>query len=66
MIPLIIGSVTHAALLIYLEKSSHGQFSGSFFSFLPEYLNGIYLAINMPGNFGVDFHAQRQAQRDGT
>jgi Acyltransferase family len=54
MIPLIIGSVTHAALQIYLEKSSHGQFSGSFFSFLPEYFNGVYLAINMPGNFA--FH----------
>jgi len=38
MIPLIIGSVTHAALQIYLEKSSHGQFSGSFFSFLPSIL----------------------------
>jgi len=54
MIPLIIGSVTHAALQIYLEKSSHGQFSGSFISFLPEYFNGVYLAINMPGNFA--FH----------
>jgi len=54
MIPLIIGSVTHAALQIYLEKLSHGQFSGSFFSFLPEYFNGVYLAIDMPGNFA--FH----------
>ena len=54
MIPLIIGSVTHAALQIYLEKSSHGQFSGSFFSFLPEYFKGVYLAINLPGN--IAFH----------
>ncbi|MGD9151759.1 MAG: acyltransferase family protein, partial [Desulfobacterales bacterium] len=29
-------------------------FSGSFFSFLPEYFNGVYLAIGMPGNFA--FH----------
>jgi hypothetical protein len=54
MIPLIIGSVTHAALQIYLERSSHGQFSGSFFSFLPEYFKGVYFAIDMPGNFA--FH----------
>jgi len=54
MIPLLIGSVTHAALQIYLERSSHGQFSGSFFSFLPEYFNGVYLGIGMPGNFA--FH----------
>jgi glucans biosynthesis protein C len=54
MIPLIIGSVTHAALQIYLERSTHGQFSGSFFSFLPEYFKGLYFAIEMPGNFA--FH----------
>ncbi|MGD9136553.1 MAG: acyltransferase [Desulfobacterales bacterium] len=54
MIPLIIGSVTHAALQIYLERSTHGQFSGSFFSFLPEYFRGVYFAIDMPGNFA--FH----------
>ena len=54
MIPLIIGSVTHAALQIYLERSTHGQFSGSFFSFLPEYFKGVYFAIDMPGNFA--FH----------
>ena len=54
MIPLLIGSVTHAALQIYFERSSHGQFSGSFFSFLPEYFKGVYLDIAMPGNFA--FH----------
>jgi hypothetical protein len=54
MIPLIIGSVTHSALQIYLERTSHGQFSGSFFSFLPEYFKGVYLDIAMPGNFA--FH----------
>ncbi|MBW2409031.1 MAG: acyltransferase, partial [Deltaproteobacteria bacterium] len=54
MIPLFIGAITHSALQVYLEKSSHGQFSGSFFSFLPEYFNGVYLGIGMPGNFA--FH----------
>jgi hypothetical protein len=54
MIPVIIGAVTHSALQIYLERLSHGQFSGSFFSFFPEYFNGLYLDIGMPGNFA--FH----------
>ena len=54
MIPVLFAAVTHSALQIYLERLNHGQFSGSFFSFLPEYFNGVYLAIGMPGNFG--FH----------
>jgi hypothetical protein len=54
MIPLLIGSVTHSTLQVYLERLSHGQFSGSFFSFLPKYFNGVYLGIGMPGNFA--FH----------
>ncbi|NNL77569.1 MAG: acyltransferase [Desulfobacterales bacterium] len=51
MIPVLIASVTHSALQIYLERLTHGQFSGSFFSFLPIYFNGVYLGIGMPGNF---------------
>ena len=51
MIPVLVASVTHSALQVYLERSSHGRFSGSFFSFLPEYLNGVYLGMGMPGNF---------------
>ena len=54
MIPVLFATVTHSALQIYLERLSHGQFSGSFFSFLPQYFNGVYLAIGMPGNFA--FH----------
>jgi hypothetical protein len=54
MIPLLIGSVTYSILQVYLERLSHGQFSGSFVSFLPEYFNGVYLGIGMPGNFA--FH----------
>ena len=51
MIPVLLASVTHSALQIYLERLTHGQFSGSFFSFLPEYFDGVYLGIGMPGNF---------------
>jgi len=54
MIPVLIASVTHSALQVYLERLTHGQFSGSFFSFLPEYFNGVYLGIGMSGNFA--FH----------
>jgi len=51
LIPVLIASITHGALQVYLERLTHGQFSGSFFSFLPQYFNGVYLAIRMPGNF---------------
>jgi glucan biosynthesis protein C len=54
MIPVLTGSVTLSILQVYLERLTHGQFSGSFFSFLPEYFNGVYLGIGMPGNFA--FH----------
>jgi glucan biosynthesis protein C len=54
MIPVLVATITHSALQVYLERLTHGQFSGSFFSFLPEYFNGVYLAIGMPGNFA--FH----------
>jgi peptidoglycan/LPS O-acetylase OafA/YrhL len=51
MIPVLLASVTHSALQVYLERLTHGQFSGSFFSFLPGYFDGVYLATGMPGNF---------------
>ncbi len=35
MIPVLVASVTLGALQVYLERLTHGQFSGSFFSFLP-------------------------------
>jgi hypothetical protein len=50
-IPVLLASVTHSALQVYLERLTHGQFSGSFFSFLPEYFDGVYLGSGMPGNF---------------
>ena len=51
MIPVLFASVTHSALQVYLERLTHSQFSGSFFSFLPEYFNGVYLGIGTPGNY---------------
>ncbi len=54
MIPVIVASVTHAAFQVYLERLTHGQFSGSFFSFLPGYFNGVYMDTGMSGNFA--FH----------
>ena len=51
MIPVLFASVTHSALQVYLERLTHNLFSGSFFSFLPEYFNGVYLGIGMPGNY---------------
>ena len=51
MVPVLFASVTHSILQVYLERLTHGQFSGSFFSFLSEYFNGVYLGIGMPGNF---------------
>ena len=54
MIPVLVAAVTHGALQVYLDRLTHGQFSGSFFSFLPAYFNGVYLGIGMPGNFA--FH----------
>jgi len=54
MIPVLFASVTHSVLQVYLERLTHGQFSGSLFSFLPEAFNGVYFATGMPGNFA--FH----------
>jgi glucan biosynthesis protein C len=51
MIPVLLATVTHGALQVYLDRMNHGRFSGSFFSFTPEYFNGLYLAIGAPGNF---------------
>ena len=54
MIPVLFASITHSALQVYLERLTHGRFSGSFLSFIPEYFSGLYLGIGMPGNFA--FH----------
>jgi glucan biosynthesis protein C len=43
-----VGIFTHAALQVYLERITHGQFRGSFFAFLPHYFDGLYA---FGGNF---------------
>ncbi len=48
-VPLLVGIFTHSALQVYLERISHGQFSGSFFDFYPRYFDGMY---GLGGNFG--------------
>jgi len=48
VVPLVVGMFTHSALQIYLERLTHGQFSGSFFEFLPHYFNGF---SGFGGNF---------------
>ncbi len=55
MVPVVVASVTFSAVQVYLERLTHGQFMGSFFSFIPEYMNGLYKGIGVPGgNFA--FH----------
>lgn len=49
MVPVLVASVTHCILQVYLERLSHGHFSGSLVSFLPEYFNGVYLGVDVPG-----------------
>ena len=49
-IPVLIASLTHGALQVYLERLSHGRFSGSFFSYLPSYFDGVYSGIGFSGS----------------
>ena len=51
MIPVLVAVITHAAVQIYLDRLSHHRFSGSFVSFISQYLNGLYLEIGSIGNF---------------
>jgi glucans biosynthesis protein C len=48
VVPLLVGIFTHVMLQVYLERVSHGQFSGSFFAFIPHYFDGFY---GFGGNF---------------
>jgi glucan biosynthesis protein C len=49
LVPLLVGIFTHSVLQVYLERLTHGQFSGSFFQFYPHYFEGLYLFDG--GNF---------------
>ena len=51
LVPLLVGVFTHVSLQVYMEKVTHGQFSGSYFQFLPHMFDGIYLDIGSSGNF---------------
>lgn len=48
LVPLVVGIFTHSILQIYLERVSHGQFSGTLLEFLPRYFDGLY---GFGGNF---------------
>jgi Acyltransferase family len=52
LVPLVVGIFTHASLQVYLERLTHGQFSGTYFQFLPQYFHGVY-GITEGGNFAV-------------
>jgi peptidoglycan/LPS O-acetylase OafA/YrhL len=39
LIPLVVGIFTHIALYNYLFSITHGEFSGNYFQFLPQYYN---------------------------
>ncbi len=48
LVPLVMGIFTHGMWQVYLEKSSHGLFAGSFLQFIPRYFDGLY---GLGGNF---------------
>lgn len=52
-VPLLVAIFTYAPVQIYLERITHGQFSGSFFAWLPHYFEGIYLGDGSAGNFAI-------------
>jgi glucan biosynthesis protein C len=37
LVPLVVCDFTHASLQVYLERLTHGEFSGSYFQYLPNY-----------------------------
>lgn len=47
-VPLIVGMLTHVSYQVYLERLTHGDFTGSFLEFLPHYFEGGY---GFGGNF---------------
>ena len=48
LVPLIVGTFTHIAFQVYVERLHQGTFSGSFFDFYPHYFDGMY---GFGGNF---------------
>jgi surface polysaccharide O-acyltransferase-like enzyme len=48
LIPLVFGIFTHVMLQVYIERFTHGDFSGTFWQFIPHYFDGWY---GFGGNF---------------
>jgi len=48
LIPLIFGIFTHIMLQVYIERVTHGEFTGTFWQFIPHYFDGFY---GFGGNF---------------
>jgi len=48
LVPLAVGVFTHCAVQVYLDRTTHGVFRGSFWAFYPHYLNG---PMGHDGNF---------------
>ena len=48
LIPLGVGIFTHIMLQVYIERITHGEFTGTFWQFIPQYFNGWYA---FGGNF---------------
>ena len=48
LVPLAVGVFTHVLWQVYLERVTHGQFTGSFLQFVPRYFDGLY---GYGGNF---------------
>ena len=42
LVPLLVGMFSHCALQVYVERLTHGDFSGTFFQFIPSYFQGHY------------------------
>ncbi len=42
VVPLLVGIFAHCTWQVYLERASHGEFSGSFFDFYPHYFEGLH------------------------
>jgi glucan biosynthesis protein C len=52
-VPLVFGAFVLSPHQVYLERITHGQFSGSFFQWFPRYFEGLY-GLEEGGNFA--FH----------
>ena len=49
LVPYLVGLFTHATLQVYLRQITHGEFSGSYFQFLPVYISGTFKEYGILG-----------------